>query len=142
MLNVGLFELIFFISFALIFLGPEKLLELLKSAYQLYQKIKQVLQSFQTDIERELKLNQLQQTLESEINKVKDLEKMLSQKIYADLHSEDPIYVSFPYANLGQIENMLPFNQSICFPIYPFSYSALNQNLINSAFDCMESVKS
>ena len=129
MLNVGLFEIIFLISFALIFLGPEKLLELLKSTYQLYQKVKNLLQNFQTDIERELKLNELQQTLESEINKVRDLEKMLSQKIYAELHSDQPIYIGLPYSSLGKIEAIVPMEQAAHIDLYPLSYTTLNQHI-------------
>ncbi|MHA3084179.1 Sec-independent protein translocase subunit TatA/TatB [Acinetobacter sp. ANC 5383] len=132
MLNIGLFEFIFFISFALIFLGPEKLLELLKSMYQLYQKIKCLVQNFQTDIERELKLNQLQQTLEFEINKVKDLEKILSHKIHAEIDSDLPIYIGFPYSNIGKIEAIIPIERINHIYLYPFSYSILNKNIINS----------
>ncbi|MGE8538604.1 MAG: hypothetical protein ACN6NI_04915 [Acinetobacter sp.] len=132
MLNIGLFELLFFISFALIFLGPEKLLELLKSAYQLYHKVKCLLQNFQTDVERELKLNELQQTLEAEINKVKDLEQILSQKIYAELHSDEPVYIGLPYSSLGKIEAIVPIDQAEYFHLYPLSYMTLNQRNISS----------
>ena len=130
MLNVGLFELVFFISFALIFLGPEKLVELLKTAYGLYQKVKHLLQNFQTDIERELKLNEQQQTLESEINKVRDLEKVLSQKIYAELHSDEPIYIGLPYSSLGKIEAVSPMDQAGQLDLYPLSYTTLNERII------------
>lgn len=130
MLNVGLFELVFFISFALIFLGPEKLVELLKTAYGLYQKVKQLLQNFQTDIERELKLNELQEKLESEINKVRDLEKTLSQKIYAELHSDEPIYIGLPYSSLGKIEAVSPMDQAGQLDLYPLSYTTLNERIL------------
>lgn len=133
MLNVGFFELIFFISFALIFLGPEKLLELLKSAYGLYQKIKHLLQNFQTDIERELKLNELQQTLESEISKVRDLEKVLSQKIYAEIHSDEPIYIGLPYSSLGKIEAISALEERHL-DLYPLSYTTLNVHLITPSY--------
>lgn len=134
MLNVGLFEFIFFISFALIFLGPEKLLELLKTAYGLYQKIKHLLQNFQTDIERELKLNELQQTLESEINRVRDLEKALSQKIYAELHSDEPIYIGLPYSSLGKIEAIVPLKHAGHLDLYPLSYTTLNEHIITPSY--------
>lgn len=134
MLNVGLFELIFFISFALIFLGPEKLLELLKTVYRLYQKIKQMLQNFQTDMERELKLNELQQTLESEINKVRDLEKILSQKIYAELHSDEHIYISLPYSSLGKIEAIVPMKRAEHLNLYPLSYTTFNEYIITPSY--------
>ncbi|WOE43167.1 Sec-independent protein translocase subunit TatA/TatB [Acinetobacter chinensis] len=131
MFNVGLFEFIFFVSFALIFLGPEKLLELLKTVYQFYQKIRAMLQSFQSDMERELKLNELQLTLESEINKVKDLEKILSQKIYADLSSDTPVHISLPYSSLGKIEKIIPLKQVDHPAAYPLSYAALNDHLLH-----------
>lgn len=134
MLNVGLFELVFFISFALIFLGPEKLVELLKTAYGLYQKVKQLLQNFQTDIERELKLNELQEKLESEINKVKDLEKTLSQKIYAELHSDEPIYIGLPYSSLGKIEAVSPMDQAGQLDLYPLSYTTLNEHILTPSY--------
>lgn len=122
MFNIGLFEFVFFIVFALIFLGPEKLLELLKSTYQWYQKIKSLLQNFQNDVERELKLNELQQTLESEINKVKDLEKLLSQKIYTELDSNLPIYISLPYNSLEKIESITYSKTLSTISLYPRSY--------------------
>jgi Tat protein translocase TatB subunit len=130
MLNVGLFELIFFVSFALIFLGPEKLVNLLKSSYQFYQKLRQLLHNVQTDLERELKLNELQNTLESEIDKVRDLERILSQKIQQDLCDTNPIYVSLPYHDLGGIRSLEP-NPRRAFECVPLSYSELNQKLDN-----------
>ncbi len=129
MFNIGLFEFVFFIVFALIFLGPEKLLELLKSTYQWYQKIKSLLQNFQNDVERELKLNELQQTLESEINKVKDLEKLLSQKIYTELDSNLPIYISLPYNSLEKIESITYSKTLSTISLYPRSYTALNKEI-------------
>lgn len=128
MFNVGLFELVFFLSFALIFLGPEKLLEFVKSAYQTYRKLKLMFHNIQSDLERELKLNELQQTLESEINKVRDLEKLLSQKIYADLESNHIVYSLMPYSCLDKIQSVTLFDLSIQKQILiPFSYDTYNR---------------
>lgn len=141
MFNVGLFELIFFLSFALIFLGPEKLLELVKSAYQIYRKLKLMFHNIQSDLERELKLNELQQTLESEINKVKDLEKLLSQKIYADLESNHIVYSLMPYSSLDKIQSITSFDLSIQKQILiPFSYDTYNRVFnANISFDLEKS---
>lgn len=128
MFNVGLFELVFFISFALIFLGPEKLLELLKGSYQFYQKLRHLLQNFQTDVERELKLNALQETLATEIDKVRHLEQMLSQKIQDDLEDNTPIYMSLPYSDLGKIQALYIYHPQQLFCI-PMSYSVVNTHL-------------
>lgn len=129
MLNIGLFELLFFISFALIFLGPEKLVELLKSSYQFYQKLRQLIQNVHTDLERELKLNELQNTLESEINKVRDLERILSQQIQRDLADSRPVYVSLPYSDLGWIQSIEIHASQHTLSCVPMSYSRLNQKL-------------
>lgn len=134
MLNIGLFELIFFIAFALIFLGPEKLLELLKTVYRLYQKIKHLMQNFQTDLERELKLNELQQTLESEINKVRDLEKMLSRKIHTDLDTDQPVYLGLPYSYLGNFVAITPLQYRKQMRILPFSYMYFNEQILYQTF--------
>lgn len=134
MLNVGLFEFVFFLSFALIFLGPEKLVELLKSVFQFYHKLKRVLQRFQSDVERELKLNELQQTLESEIDKVRDLERILSQKIYTELQNDSPVHVSLPYSSLGSIRGITISSSILVYFRCPYSYSAFNTNLLRSSF--------
>lgn len=129
MFNIGLFELVFFVSFALIFLGPDKLLTLLKTTYQCYQKLKFFLQNFQNDIERELKLTELQQNLESEINKVRELEKVLSQKIHMDIHPIFPVYISFPYNSLEKIESITSAKILSSIQLYPKSYSTINKDL-------------
>lgn len=133
MLNVGLFELVFFLGFALIFLGPEKLIELLKSAYQFYQKLKAMFQNLQSDLERELKLNELQQTLETEIAKVQDLERLLSQKIAIDLQQPQIIYQLMPYYSLDPIQQLTPVEQAQrCFSAGPLSYDMYNRKLLHS----------
>ena len=138
MFNIGLFELMFFISFALIFLGPEKLLELLKTVYQFYHKLKYMLQHFQHDVERELKLDALQQSLEVEINKVRDLEKILSDRIYADLQTEQMVYVSVPYSSLGNIEALTPLDQLP--KLLPWSYMQLNTQFSRLSFSVRPSL--
>lgn len=137
MFNIDLFEIIFFISFALIFLGPEKLLELLKIIYQWYQKIKFFIQNFQNDIERELRLTELQKNLESEIDKIRDLEKLLSQKIHTDI---DYIYISLPYSSLEKIRLIEHDNRLTNMRIYPKSYSMINKD-INKKKSILESIK-
>ncbi len=138
MFNIGLFELMFFISFALIFLGPEKLLELLKTVYQFYHKLKYMLQHFQHDVERELKLDALQQSLEVEINKVRDLEKILTDRIYADLQTEQMVYVSVPYSSLGNIEALTPLDPLP--KLLPWSYMQLNTQFSRLSFSVRPSL--
>ena len=128
MLNVGLFELIFVLSFALIFLGPQKLVELIKYVYQFIQKFKLLMHNVQHDLERELKLNELQNTLENEIVKVRDLERLLSEKIYADLSDTTIIYRLMPYTHQLSIHGLSACHLSVQKMIQiPLSYDAINQ---------------
>lgn len=130
MFNVGLFELIFVLSFALIFLGPQKLVELIKYVYQFIQKFKLLIHNVQSDLERELKLNELQSTLENEIAKVRDLERVLSEKIYADLSDQSIIYSLMPYSNHIQIRLITVCDLSAPKIVHtPFSYDLINQRL-------------
>ena len=127
MLNIGLFELLFFIAFALIFLGPEKLLQLLKSVYTFYRTLKHMLNSVQRDLERELKLNELQHSVAHELSKLRDLEQYLSQKINADLKLNPPIYALAPYLTRAKIQSFQPhLNVQIHRKFKPYSYDLYN----------------
>lgn len=133
MLNIGLFELLFFIAFALIFLGPEKLLQLLKSVYTFYRKLKQLLDRVQTDLERELKLNELQHSVTQELSKLRELEQYLSQKINVDLKLNPPTYVLSPYLTRAKFHAFQPdCNLQTHHRFKPYSYDLYN-HLISAA---------
>ncbi|MDM1248778.1 hypothetical protein HX005_15420 [Acinetobacter sp. R933-2] len=126
MFNIGLFELLFFLGFALIFLGPEKLIKLFKASYQFYHQFKSLFRHLQTDLERELKLDQLQRTLETEISKIHALELRLHEKINAQSHDSLP-YQLLPYFYHQEILALKPLSNTMTYHHFlPHSYSFLN----------------
>ncbi|MFW1801029.1 Sec-independent protein translocase protein TatB [Acinetobacter nematophilus] len=80
MLNVGLSELFVFGIIALLVLGPEKLPEAARFAGKWYAKILYFVKNTQNDIDRELRLSELREQIQQEMQRMAELEqKMQSQ---------------------------------------------------------------
>lgn len=80
MLNVGLSELFVFGIIALLVLGPEKLPEAARLAGKWYAKILYFVKNTQNDIDRELRLSELREQIQQEMQRMSELEqKMQSQ---------------------------------------------------------------
>lgn len=80
MLNIGMTELLAFGIIALLVLGPDKLPEAARFAAKSYAKIKRLISNVQNDIDRELRLSELREQMQQEMQKIQALEaKMQAQ---------------------------------------------------------------
>ena len=83
MLNVGMTELLAFGIIALLVLGPEKLPEAARFAGKWYAKIKRMISSVQTDIDRELRMSELREQMQQEMQRIQELEKKMQLQMQA-----------------------------------------------------------
>ncbi|GAA5007921.1 Sec-independent protein translocase protein TatB [Acinetobacter puyangensis] len=80
MFNVGLGELLVFIIITVIILGPTRLPEGIRMFLNSYRKLKLMMMNVQNDIDKELKLFELQSQLQEEMQKIKELEDKLHDR--------------------------------------------------------------
>lgn len=81
MFNVGMSELFVFGIIALLVLGPEKLPEAARFAGKWYAKLMHFVNSAQQDIDRELRLSEMREQIQQEMQRMTELE----QKMQAQL---------------------------------------------------------
>lgn len=81
MLNIGMTELFVFAIIALLVLGPEKLPEAVRIVAKWYSKIKRMISNVQHDLDRELRLSELQQQMQEELERIKKLENQMQQQL-------------------------------------------------------------
>jgi len=81
MFDVGMSELLVFGVIALLVLGPEKLPEAARFAGKWYAKLMHFVKSAQQDIDRELRLSELREQIQQEMQRMAELE----QKMQAQL---------------------------------------------------------
>ena len=98
MLNIGMTELLIFGIIALLVLGPEKLPEAVRFIGKWYGKIKRTVSNIQNDFDRELRLSELREQMQTELKRIQELEmKMqmqmneLQQPIQSDATEKKPI---------------------------------------------------
>lgn len=83
MLNLGMSELLAFGIIALLVLGPDKLPEAARFVGKWYAKIKRLVSNVQNDIDRELRLSELREQMQKEMQRIAELE----QKMQAQMTS-------------------------------------------------------
>ncbi|WP_445116586.1 Sec-independent protein translocase protein TatB [Acinetobacter sp. WZC-1] len=81
MLDVGFSELLVFGIIALLVLGPEKLPEAIRSAAKWYSKFKRVINNVQNDIDRELRLSELRDQMQKEMQRIEELEQKMQTQM-------------------------------------------------------------
>lgn len=81
MLNVGMSELLCFMVIAVLVLGPDKLPQAARFAGKTYSKFKRMMSSVQNEIDRELRLNELQNQMQQELQRIQQLEQRLNQHV-------------------------------------------------------------
>lgn len=81
MLNLGMSELLVFSIIAVIVLGPDKLPTAIRSVIKWYRQIKMLITNVQRDIERELEITEIRETMEKEIARFKDIEKNMQAQL-------------------------------------------------------------
>lgn len=82
MLNLGMTEVLLFAIIALIVLGPDKLPEAARFAGRWYGKIKRMISSVQQDIDRELRMSELREQMQQELEKIKQLEEKMQLQLH------------------------------------------------------------
>ncbi|EPF80363.1 Sec-independent protein translocase protein TatB [Acinetobacter rudis] len=81
MLDVGFSELLVFGVIALLVLGPEKLPEAARFAAKWYSKFKRAISSVQNDIDRELRLSELREQMNQEMQRIHELEEKMQRQM-------------------------------------------------------------
>ncbi|ENV35208.1 Sec-independent protein translocase protein TatB [Acinetobacter gerneri] len=81
MLDVGFSELLVFGIIALLVLGPDKLPEAARTAAKYYAKFKRAITSVQNDIDRELRLSELREQMQNEMQRISDLEQKMQAQM-------------------------------------------------------------
>ncbi|MFU8926303.1 Sec-independent protein translocase protein TatB [Acinetobacter puyangensis] len=81
MFNIGMGELLLFLVIALIVLGPEQLLQAIRYGIKFYNELKKLIQQVQNDVEKELKLSELQELMTSKLNEVQIKEQELQLQL-------------------------------------------------------------
>ncbi len=84
MLNIGMTELLIFGIIALLVLGPEKLPEAVRFVGTWYGKIKRMVSNVQNDLDRELRLSELREQMQAEMQRIQQLEAKMQAQM-ADL---------------------------------------------------------
>ena len=82
MLDVGFSELLVFGIIALLVLGPDKLPEAVRFVAKWYSKLKRLISNVQNDIDRELRLSELREQMQNEMQRIQELE----QKMQSQMH--------------------------------------------------------
>ena len=99
MLNIGMTELLCFSIIALLILGPEKLPEAARFAAKWYGKAKRLISNVQNDIDRELRLSELREQMQAEMQRIHELEEKMRaqmQELNQNIHDthEDAVQTS------------------------------------------------
>lgn len=81
MLDVGFSELLVFGIIALLVLGPDKLPEAARFAARCYSKFKTLISNVQNDIDRELRLSELREQMNAEMNRIQALEQKMQAQM-------------------------------------------------------------
>lgn len=83
MLNIGMTELLVFAVIALLLLGPDKLPEAIRFVAKWSAKFKRTLSTIQHDIDRELRLSELREHMQTELKRVQELEAQIQRQLNA-----------------------------------------------------------
>lgn len=83
MLNIGMTELLVFGIIALLVLGPDKLPEAVRFAGKWYGKLKRLASNVQNDIDRELRMSELKEQMQTEMKRIQDLENKMQAQMQA-----------------------------------------------------------
>lgn len=116
MLNIGMTELLVFGIIALLVLGPEKLPEAARFAGKWYGKLKRLISNVQDDIDRELRMAELREQMQTEMQRIQALE----QKMQAHMQQiqQQSIEINSQHSETSQVSqpNLAPMYQYITYP--------------------------
>mgnify|MGYP006194950717 FL=1 len=77
MLDVGMSELLVFGIIALLVLGPDKLPQAARFVGKWYGKVKRLVNNVQNDLDRELRLSELREQMQKEMQRINELEQKM-----------------------------------------------------------------
>ena len=81
MLDVGMSELLVFGIIALLVLGPDKLPQAARFVGKWYGKVKRLVSNVQNDIDRELRLSELREQMQQEMQRIAELEQKMQAQM-------------------------------------------------------------
>ncbi|WP_347454957.1 Sec-independent protein translocase protein TatB [Acinetobacter thermotolerans] len=81
MLNIGMTELLVFGIIALLVLGPDKLPEAARFIGKWSAKFKRIASNIQNDLDRELRLSELREQMQTELNRIQELESKMQAQL-------------------------------------------------------------
>ncbi|RXS99391.1 Sec-independent protein translocase protein TatB [Acinetobacter junii] len=81
MLDVGMSELLVFGIIALLVLGPDKLPQAARFVGKWYGKVKRLVSNVQNDIDRELRLSELREQMQQEMQRIAELEQKMQTQM-------------------------------------------------------------
>lgn len=81
MLDIGFSEILLFGIIALVVLGPEKLPIAVRTAGRWYAQFRRIITNVQHDIEQELKLAEMREQMQQELNRIKQMEHNMQQQL-------------------------------------------------------------
>lgn len=81
MLNLGMSELLLFAIIAVVVLGPDKLPTAMRSVLKWYRQIKMLMTNAQRDIERELEITEIRETMKQEIARFQQIELQMQTQL-------------------------------------------------------------
>ncbi|GAB3048137.1 Sec-independent protein translocase protein TatB [Acinetobacter apis] len=81
MFNVGITELLVFAIITLLILGPDKLPEAIRFASRWYSKTKRFIGNIQDDIDRELRVSELKDQMQKEMQRITELEQKMQMQL-------------------------------------------------------------
>ena len=90
MLNIGMTELLSFGVIALLILGPEKLPEAVRFIGKWYGKMKRTMSNIQNDLDRELRLSELRSQMQSDMQRIQELEAQIQIHMTERHHTNLP----------------------------------------------------
>ena len=81
MLDVGMSELLVFGIIALLVLGPDKLPQAARFVGKWYGKVKRLVNNVQNDLDRELRLSELREQMQKEMQRINELEQKMQAQM-------------------------------------------------------------
>lgn len=81
MLDVGMSELLVFGIIALLVLGPDKLPQAARFVGKWYGKVKRLVNNVQNDLDRELRLSELREQMQKEMQRISELEQKMQAQM-------------------------------------------------------------
>lgn len=114
MLNIGMSEILLFAAIALIVLGPDKLPEAARFAGRWYGKLKRMVSNVQNDIDRELRLGELREQMQQELERIKQLEEKMQAQISQIEQHNLVDHQPFKAQKVHQLDPIHPKSFTLC----------------------------